>query len=525
MGREEGGRFHLPPALYRAPEPYASPPTHPSPRPPPPPLPPPPPPVAQLTLQKKGLYTIASNPGTIRKGCPGIACYMAPPEPRPFPFESEDFGEGGLYGPAQNFVDVNGAFECLNDPTYGPLLQQTSSQRPLTAYTDSRPHTMTGDIGLTDVDVTVDFFLPYSYPQPGALLGGRVTPWNLTRGGASATGALDVAPGVWMYIDSYGWKVFTDLSLNTALASGSLPTYWTYGQWATMRLVIRGGSAIGMFYQKPSASEEEAVAGLRAEAATNPAAAAALGDWEAARRDHARNASALRGAGGKGAAGGYPTVPMTLKGTNATVDAALLFKLDVSAAPTAGFVSLATGDFGQAVQFRNFLLSVDATICRPSPVAGQAVEVELCSPDVGQAFDFQLVDTDPTHVTFSVLAGYDSEKEDSGEFSPCNAPGYAEVMQACVTAGDACAGFNNGCWMKTNLATLAQTGLTNLHVKQQPAGLWKLRSNNNLCLARSTAAPDVPPLQLAACNAGDANQLFTQEKTMTDGAWGGGGWC
>lgn len=307
----------------------------------------------------------------------------------------------------------------------------------MTAYTDTRPHTLTGDITLTDVDVSVNFNIPFGYPEPGALLGGRVSPWNLTRGGGkSATQALDIAPGVWMYVDPYGWKVrwgggdgvtvspeamggkhvrhtapyqpmflpnpfssaipslqvYNDLTFQTTLASGPLPTSWNYGTWATMRLVIRGNRAIGLYYQPPSTEAE-----MRNRSASDPRIARYLKEWEA------RNGAGkqLRGAAN------YPTQPMAHKPSNVTVQAAVLFNVDISNLPTAGLVGLGTADYGQAVQWQTFQLSVDSAICNLPPVSGQAVEVELCAPSPGQAFDFVRVDNDDSHIVFNRLPNFD----------------------------------------------------------------------------------------------------------------------
>lgn len=160
-----------------------------------------------------------------------------------------------------------------------------------------------------------------------------------------------------------------------------------------------------------------------------------------------------------------------------------------------------------------------------------------------------------THV--HLPARLQAEDTDSGHVTTCMSP-YNEAIAACISNGTNCVGFNSNCWcvpvgtgsqiaqsltlpsspwfhgticqpspfllsdcrLKGSLDTLSQTDLCDLYVKQLPAGQWQLRSNNALCLARAdSAAPDLPPLQLANCDASNPLQLFTREQTMTDGAY------
>lgn len=154
-----------------------------------------------VTLTKKGLYTFAvTNPG-VHKGCAGRDCQQQAPQPSGFPSTIIDFSGCAAFGPGQYFSDLNGAFECIDDLTYGRVLQQTAVTAPITGASDSRPHTVVGDINAADIDVTVDVYLPIAWPPSAALVGARVTPWNITRGGGSTITALDIAPGVWLYLD------------------------------------------------------------------------------------------------------------------------------------------------------------------------------------------------------------------------------------------------------------------------------------------------------------------------------------
>lgn len=84
--------------------------------------------------------------------------------------------------------------------------------------------------------------------------------------------------------------------------------------------------------------------------------------------------------------------------------------------------------------------------------------------------------------------------------------GYVANVVLCV-----CAAGN--CWMKGSLDRLSPTGLTDLFVKQNPAGQFQLRSNPSLCLSAGT------PLTLANCDATQQSQLFTIEVSQTDGSY------
>ena len=153
-----------------------------------------------VELTTKGLYTFTTQSPKAHKGCKGMACQLQPPMPQAFPSMDIDFGPNfcrATGGPAKYFSDVNGAFECSTDPAdQTPVLVQNAYYPPITSYSDSRPHTLIGDINMADVDLQVDAMVPFGgLPYPAAVLGGRVTPWNVTRGGGSAITAIDIAPG------------------------------------------------------------------------------------------------------------------------------------------------------------------------------------------------------------------------------------------------------------------------------------------------------------------------------------------
>ena len=221
---------------------------------------------------------------------------------------------------------------------------------------------------------------------------------------------------MWFYVDSGGWGVCFGLDGNDwsrPAVYGFLPLPWQYGSWVTLRLVIKGTRAIGMYYQKP-ASEADAnnatLMKMRDEARAS---------WEAKHKLLQAEAKKAHGNSLRGGASGplfvdsskLGTMPMTLE-SGETVQAAVLFNADVSGAPTAGFAGLATGEFEDNVMFKNFKIAINKSTCDYTPVAGQPITVELCAGGAaGQAFSWVQVDNDQTHIMYYVFTGYDAESE------------------------------------------------------------------------------------------------------------------
>lgn len=206
------------------------------------------------------------------------------------------------------------------------------------------------------------------------------------------------------------WSVFYGLdagSYANPVATGTLPIPWAWGQWSTLRLVVRGSRAIGFWYQPPSDGGK--MADVPAAERSRPSR-----PFNASTAAAAAERRRLRGGVGAGAGDGplarppLKTAPMRLR-DGRMVQAAVLFNMDISGAPTAGFAGLATDGYGETTMFRDFMLEVDKSTCDYTPVAGQAVDVELCdgySP--GLAFNFVPVDTALEHIYYYKFPQFDA---------------------------------------------------------------------------------------------------------------------
>jgi hypothetical protein len=236
------------------------------------------------------------------------------------------------------------------------------------------------------------------------------------------------------------WRVFYGLdsgSYSTPVATGTLPIPWNWGTWATLRLVVRGSRAIGFWYQAPSDGSGK-MADVPAAQRSRPSR-----PFNATTAAAAVERRRLRSGVGAGASDGplvrppLTTAPMRLR-DGRMVQAAVLFNMDVSAAPTAGFLGLATDDFGETTMFQNFQVEVDQTTCDYTPAAGQPVDVELCDGYApGLAFNFVPFDTAPEHIYYYKFPQFDAEDEDTGYVPGCT---IDTAMAACTANGTSCVG-------------------------------------------------------------------------------------
>ena len=161
---------------------------------------------------------------------------------------SDDFAKSALGGTARFWSDIHGAFEVVDDPSAGRGLQLKATwPRPLNAaanvaHADLRPHTIFGDSTWRDSDATVRFFLPKGSDCAG--LGLRVSSFNDSSLGAF--GAAD-GRGVWLGVCTTSWLVFSDLDrTKQPVSQGRLVIPLVPGTWHTMRLILRGDSAVAL---------------------------------------------------------------------------------------------------------------------------------------------------------------------------------------------------------------------------------------------------------------------------------------
>jgi hypothetical protein len=370
-----------------------------------------------VTLNATGMYTVyvsftpCSDAGN---NCPwkGQECSMTtcadrPPMPIAFPDTRVELLSCAMGTQQWGFVDVNGAFECEESFADGRTqLSQTSSGPPIGYYSDTRPHTLTGDVNTVDMDVAVDVYLPSIALDAGsyspALLGARINPWNLTKKHGilmTPAKAMSYAPGVWLAVGpliprgtGLHWRLLSaldDASWNAPVAQGDSKAVLTLGAWGTLRLAVRGSRAIATW-------KESAV-------------------------------------GAKGLRGG----------------AALLFSLDISTNPdfpTAGFMGLGTGDFSEGVAFRNFFVGGTSNTCSAVPAAGPRLTIQLCQSGVaGLSFTFFPIDHVTGNNVYTCIKNFDAESEDSG---PQMKGGIEDFMLGCNMNGTNCVGFNSNGWPK-----------------------------------------------------------------------------
>jgi len=384
--------------------------------------------------------------------------------------------------------DVSGTFQCDTYGAAGAALAMVSTGVPFGPFEETLPHTLTGDENLVDVDLSVDVYIAR---DATALIGVRVSPLNTTV--TPAPLAMNYARGLWLAVtpragDSLDWKLLTGLdfvSFNEPLLTGSLQQF-AGGAWATVRIVARGSRVVG---------------------SVGPAVGPASGS--------------LRGVAGR-------------EQGVAAVGASLLFNVDVStsAAPNAGFVGVATGDWvPQQAFFRNVQVNALSTTCSGTPPQGAQILTEMCALANGTGFTFVPVDLDHSHDFYSVLYGWDSEDTESGT-------NMAYVGQACEgnatlecffaacssnstqnSSANKCAGFNQNGWPKGNWNDVGPTELTTLFVKNEPSGFIQLTANPALCI-EAVDVPEKPViLLLNPCLASNARQLWTVEKSIGDNNW------
>jgi len=446
-----------------------------------------------VDLVSTGLYTITSQQDlNVHKGCQARDCPDRPPPPAPFGAHDIalcDSGNGAIVGdPGRLLVDVTGSFQCTDKLPVAPLvLAQVADGFPIGIGPDrdSRPHSLTGDLNMVDVDVSVSFAITSTFVTgtalySTALLGARVSPFNVTASGTDPVVAMDTAPGVWLLATTDGqflsWKLVLGLSPSLyaqPVAQGVTKAPFLLDRWATLRLIVRGRLAAGTFYQDPN----------------TPSSSTA----------HNANANATR------------------------PDDSLLFMLDVAVlgAPSSGFLGIGSGEyFAGGVAFSDLNVRNTTGTCDGVPLENAQIAMEECQVGApGLTFSFQRVDPNDANVGYNVFVGYDAEDEDTPGRTPL--PGNTiDAYKAACTAMPECVAFNGNGWPKARLDDISPTGLTDLYVKQLPSGHLVLSANASLCATRDDG-PATPILKLAACDATGTNvdQLFTIELTTTDGQW------
>ena len=456
-----------------------------------------------LRINRTALYTVwlpSERDSSVQptNGCNVRDCKRRLPPPAAFGSRTLAFDAASCAAraPGTLMVDVSGQFECGTDadPAVGASLALASSGAPLGPYEETLPHSLTGDESATDMDVSVDVFLRQ---DATALLGLRVSPLNTSV--SPAPRAMNYARGLWLSATpraggSLDWQLVLGLdaaSVGAPLFAGSLQSFAAAGAWATLRVVARGVRVIA------SIGPAAAKAGLRG-AATDAAAPA--------RRREGDN--------------------MVLPGGS------LLFNANVSGAPSAGFVGLATGEWTpRQAYFRNLVIATSTTTCSAVPVAGQQLFMEMCELNAGTGFAFVPVDVDATHDTYTLLWGYDAEDEDSGSNmaypgQPCEGNASIACFQVACSLNSTqnasatpCAGFNANGYPKGAFDIVGPTELTSLYVKNAPAGFLQLSVDPTLCVEAVDMAPAVPNLLLRPCDAANAMQLWTVERSVGDSGW------
>ena len=168
----------------------------------------------------------------------------APPTPRAVPqvldFDFTQTGAGARAPPqpAAYLIDVNGAFEIVDDAAAGRGLQQMAAARPATRFnTDTVPHAVVGDEAWTDLDATASVWMPTA--ADGALLGVRCS--GVGDGKNEHISGMDALPGLWLSANLTHWRVANRLDAAGAeVAGGVFAVPLAARAWHSMRLVVRG---------------------------------------------------------------------------------------------------------------------------------------------------------------------------------------------------------------------------------------------------------------------------------------------
>ena len=428
-----------------------------------------------VPLQQGCLYSIANTrPASSAPwlGCADLDCELTPPPPAAAGAQAMTFKDAAScpfpLGPGRLMIDVNGAFECTtDDAVLGPCLRQTASGAPISPFGDVRPHSLTGDLDATDASVSVDVAVAAGHQ---ALVGARISSGT---GAVSSPAAMNAARGLCLSIapgpGAVDWAVLSGLdagSFGAPVASGSLATGGAdlTGTWITVRLQLRGARAVGSLA------------------------------W----------------------AGGSPS------------SAVLLFNMDASFAPAAGFVGIGAGAFvAGAASFRNLAISGTSTICDAMPAQGDFVTVETCDDGTaGQVFE--LVPPpgglyNASGFSFTKLAKLDASDEDcgpvlsaqdvAGRLAACAANFSARGADGCV-----CGGWNGNGWPKARFEDLSPDDGVDLYVLQPPPMQLALSANTSLCV--SLGGGDGITLFLDLCAppaSAPPQQLWWFERSIHDG--------
>ena len=197
--------------------------------------------IFSVFLATNTITTITSSAPTFAK------LSTQPPPPLAFPSTlALDFTDtvGGRPPPqpAALVLDINGAFEMVDDPAAGRALQQTAASRPITRFqTDTAPHAIVGDEDWEDLDVAASIWMPTA--DDGALLCARCS--GLSDGDNNHVTGMDALPGTWFSITATDWQVKTRLDGAAAvLRSGTFAPPLALAAWHSVRLVVRGSRVV-----------------------------------------------------------------------------------------------------------------------------------------------------------------------------------------------------------------------------------------------------------------------------------------
>jgi galactosylceramidase len=271
-----------------------------------------------------------------------------PPLPLPFPATYADplTTRGTPGAPAAYLVDVNGALESVNHPLAKHGIQQSVMSAPVTRFnTDTQPHSIIGDQQWTDVDVSVEAFLPAK--TDGALLGARCS--GLYDTSNSGVAGMDAMQGVWLTVNESMWAMQNRLGPGAVLLGvGSHRIPLSQAEWHAIRLVVRARTAV------------------------------------------------------------------------ATVDGHIVARLTLGpvasrgGTPSAGFVSLGSGAFGQAPIFRKLSISASSTSCSVAPTVGAMLYQEACGAGTpGQRWSLLLSAGAPTQLRSTFAANLCIQTDDA----------------------------------------------------------------------------------------------------------------
>ena len=144
--------------------------------------------------------------------------------------------------PPAFLVEVNGAFELVDDAAAGRGVQQTAASVPITRFgTDTRPHAIVGDEQWTDLDATARVWMPTS--GDGAMLGVRCS--GLGDGTNNHITGMDALPGLWLAANLTDWSVSNRLDKAALeISSGRFAVPLAALAWHSFRLVARGARLI-----------------------------------------------------------------------------------------------------------------------------------------------------------------------------------------------------------------------------------------------------------------------------------------